>query len=83
MKFAVIALLALSSLSTAVLAEEGHSDLAQVCKAECPSAKSEDEAKKCVEDLLKSKKQDRKFRKSDCHAAYKEHSQHEGKEHNH
>lgn len=58
------------------LASEDHGML-EVCKAECPKAQSEDEAHKCMEDVAKKKKSDKKFRKSDCFAAYKEHEKHE------
>lgn len=58
------------------VASEDHGML-EVCKAECPKAQSEDEAHKCMEGVAKKKKNDKKFRKSDCFAAYKEHEKHE------
>lgn len=61
---------------TYALASEGHGML-EVCKTECPTAKSEDEVHKCMEGVVKKKKDDRKFRKSDCFAAFKEHEKHE------
>ena len=58
------------------LASEDHGML-DVCKAECPTAQSEDDAHKCMEGVVKKKKNDKKFRKSDCYAAFKEHEKHE------
>lgn len=60
-------------------AEEDHK-MREVCKAECPAAKDEQEAHKCVEEVAKKKKADKKFRKSDCFAAYREHEKHEKEE---
>lgn len=57
-------------------ASEDHGMLA-VCKAECPSATTEHEAHKCMKGVVKAKKGDKKFRKSDCFAALKEHEKHE------
>lgn len=62
-------------------ASEDHGML-EACKAECPKAQSEDDAHKCMEGVVKKKKNDKKFRKSDCFAAFKEHEKHE-KEHGH
>ncbi|MBX2994899.1 MAG: hypothetical protein KF681_08755 [Bdellovibrionaceae bacterium] len=66
-------------------AEGAHEhNLQEACKAECPAAKTEDEAHKCMEGVVKKKKEDRKFRKSDCFSAFKEHEKHEKAEgHNH
>ncbi len=61
------------------LASEDHG-MMQLCKAECPSAKTEDEAHKCMDEVVKKKKADKSFRKSDCHAAYREHEKHEKQE---
>ncbi len=58
------------------IASEDHGML-EVCKTECPTAQSEDEAHKCMEGVVKKKKNDKKFRKSDCFAAFKEHEKHE------
>ncbi|MGE4108235.1 MAG: hypothetical protein AB7F66_13555 [Bacteriovoracia bacterium] len=57
-------------------ASEDHK-MVEVCKAECPSAKTEDEAHKCMDGVAKKKAGDKKFRKSDCYAAYREHEKHE------
>lgn len=77
-KAMVMAIMA-SSLPVASLAEEDHK-LREVCKAECPSSKTEDDAHKCMDDVAKKKKADKKFRKSDCFAAYREHEKHEKEE---
>lgn len=58
------------------LASEDHGML-EFCKAECPTAKTEDDAHKCMEGVVKKKKDDKKFRKSDCFEAFKEHEKHE------
>lgn len=65
-------------------AKDGEKALNKVCKVECPNAKDEEEAMKCLKDVVAKKKDDKKFRKSDCHAAFKEHSSHDhGKEDGH
>lgn len=64
-----------------VSASDDHG-LLEACKAECPSAKTEDEAHKCMEGVVKNKKADKKFRKSDCFAAFREAEKHE-KDHKH
>lgn len=56
--------------------------LLEVCKAECPSAKTEEETHKCMEEVVKKKKADKKFRKSDCFAAFREAEKHD-KDHKH
>lgn len=64
-------------------AAEDHG-IMNVCKAECPQAKTEEEAHKCMEGVMKKKKSDRKFRKSDCFAAVTDHEKHEkGEGHQH
>lgn len=65
-------------------AADSHSETAlqDACKADCPSAKSEDEAHACMKGIVKNKKNDKKFRKSDCYSAFKEHEKHE-KDHGH
>lgn len=77
-------ILALGLLSPAfAMGSEDHGML-EVCKAECPQAKTEDDAHKCMDEVVKKKKNDKKFRKSDCFAAHKEHEKHEKEEgHNH
>lgn len=67
-----------------VQAADSHSETAlqDACKAECPTAKTEDEAHACLKEVVKKKKSDKKFRKSDCFAALKEHEKHE-KDHDH
>lgn len=77
-KIATVFSIALS-LAPVVRAEEDHK-LREVCKSECPSAKDEHEAHKCMDDVAKKKKADKKFRKSDCFAAYREHEKHEKEE---
>ena len=76
-------------LSTAMLlplagnASEDHG-MTDLCKAECPLAKTEHETHKCMDELAKKKKNDKKFRKTDCYSAYREHEKHEKEEgHNH
>lgn len=70
-------ILALALTAPAVaFASEDHG-LLEVCKSECPSAQSESDAHKCMEGVVKKKKSDRKFRKTDCYAAFKEHEEHE------
>lgn len=61
------------------LASDDH-NLKEVCKAECPAAKDEHEAHKCMKEVAKKKKDDKKFRKSDCFAALREHEKHEKEE---
>jgi hypothetical protein len=60
-------------------AAEGPS-IHDLCKAECPKAQNEEEAHKCMEQVIQKKKSDRKFRKTDCYAAVKEHEKHEKEE---
>lgn len=78
MKLAII-LSSLIIMGSFAHAEEGHVDLATACKKECPAAQTEEEADKCMDKLSKEKKADKKFRKTDCFAAYKEHKEHESK----
>jgi hypothetical protein len=52
------------------------------CRTECPDAKSEDEAHKCMKDVSKKKKGDPAFKKSECFHAMKEH-EHNEKGHGH
>lgn len=61
--------------SVGAMAAEDHS-LLTVCKGECPSAKTESDAAKCVADMVKAKKSDKQFRKSDCYSAFKDHEKH-------
>lgn len=58
-------------------ASEDHPSLQTACQAECPAAKTEDEAHKCMKAVVKKKKADKKFRKSDCFEALREHEKHE------
>lgn len=67
--------------SIGVSASDDHG-LLSACKAECPSAKTEDEAHKCLEGVVKNKKSDKKFRKSDCFEAFREAEKHD-KDHKH
>lgn len=77
-------LIAIMFTAISAQAAESHSEAAlqEACKAECPSAKSEDEAHTCMKGIVKNKKNDKKFRKSDCYSAFKEHEKHE-KDHDH
>lgn len=75
MKNLNFALVLVLTAPTFAFASEDHGML-DVCKAECPKAQSENEAHLCMEDIVK-KKNDKKFRKSDCFAAFKEHEKHE------
>lgn len=82
MKYTKITLLLLISISPySFAADKGHSMLEQ-CKAECPEAKSEHEAHKCMKDVVKKKKGDASFKKSECFHAMKEH-EHNEKGHKH
>lgn len=61
-------------------ASEDHG-MMELCKTECPSAKTEHETHKCMDELAKKKKKnDKKFRKTDCYSAYREHEKHEKEE---
>lgn len=80
-RFLKVALTVLALTPFYAFSSEDH-NLREACKSECPSAKTEDEAHKCMSDVMKKKKDDRKFKKSDCAAAYREHEKHE-KEENH
>ncbi len=71
----LIFILGLGLMAPAV-ASEDHGML-EVCKLECPSATSEHEMHKCMKGVANKKKNDKKFRKSDCFAALKEHEKHE------
>lgn len=82
MKQTKLVLLFLVSLgSSGYAAEKGHTMLEQ-CKAECPEAKSEDDAHKCMKTVVKKKKGDAAFKKSECFHAMKEH-EHNEKGHKH
>ncbi len=74
-----IALGILASFSASASDDHG---LLEACKTECPSAKTEDEAHKCMEAVVKNKKSDKKFRKSDCFEAFREAEKHD-KDHKH
>jgi hypothetical protein len=64
-------------------ASEDHG-MMELCKTECPSAKTEHETHKCMDELAKKRKNDKKFRKTDCYSAYREHEKHENESgHNH
>lgn len=70
-------------LGVSAMAAEGHEpSLQETCKAECPKAQTEHEAHECMKKVAETKKDDKKFRKSDCFAALKDHEKHE-KEHGH
>lgn len=58
---------------------EGHGGqgILEACKAECPKATTEEEAHTCMEGVVKKKKADRKFRKTDCYAAVQDHEKKE------
>ncbi len=76
MKYLNLILAVTLTMPDFTLASEDHGML-EVCKSECPTAKSEGEAHKCMEDVAKKKKNDKKFRKSDCFAAFRAHEKHE------
>ncbi len=78
MKHLLITLLALSTYGTVVWASDDH-NLLEVCKSECPQAQTEEESHACMKEVVKKKKSDKKFRKSDCHEAVREHEKHEKK----
>ncbi len=61
------------------LAGEGH-NLQEACKSECPAAKTEHETHKCMDEVVKKKKNEKTFMKSECFAAYREHEKHEKEE---
>ena len=75
-KFLGVVLSALLVLPVSVNASEDHG-MMELCKAECPLAKTEHETHKCMDELSKKKKNDKKFRKTDCYSAYREHEKHE------
>ena len=60
-------------------ADEGLT-LQDACKVECSTAKSEHEAHKCMNTVVKSKKSDKGFKKSECFHAYEEHEKNEKKD---
>lgn len=71
------------SILTMSFANAGEAPkMMEACKAECPDAKSEDEADKCMMGVAKKKKGDKAFAKSECFLAMKEHEKHE-KAHGH
>lgn len=73
----IIAAFASLAIGFSATAEEGHEPLNVSCKAECPQAKTEHEAHECMKKVAIVKKNDKKFRKSDCFAALKDHEKHE------
>lgn len=83
MKISVLILMGFfsSSLLPSAHAGDGHT-MMESCKAECPEAKTEDEAHKCMKGVAKKKKGDKAFGKSECLHAMKEHEKHE-KAHGH
>lgn len=76
MKKINLTLAVLGIMSVTAVASDEH-NLRESCKLECPSAKTEDEAHKCMAAVVKKKKADKKFRKSDCYEAFKEHEKHD------
>jgi hypothetical protein len=77
MKTVILSAIALSLASAGTaFASEDH-NLMAACKAECPTAKTEHEAHACMKEVVKKKKGDKKFRKSDCFEALREHEKHE------
>lgn len=73
-----VIVMALCSLAQA---SEDHT-LVESCKAECPTAKTEHEAHKCMDAVAKKKAADKSFKKSECFHAYQEHEKAE-KKHGH
>lgn len=62
----------------------GACETKKACKTECPKANTEEEAHACVAKVVEAKKDDKKFLKSTCYAAFQHHEQHEKDEaHNH
>ncbi len=78
-KLLLIAIISTSSYSYA--AKDGHTML-ETCKAECPAATNEDDAHKCMKDVVKRKKGDKAFKKSMCLHAMQDHEKNE-KSHDH
>lgn len=76
MKNLSISLSLLCIFSISAIASDDH-NLRETCKSECPSAKTEDEAHVCMTGVVAKKKGDKKFRKSDCYEAFKEHEKHD------
>ncbi len=70
-----------SSILSTAQAGDGHT-MMESCKTECPDAKTEDEAHRCMKGVAKKKKGDKAFGKSECLHAMKEHEKHE-KAHGH
>lgn len=66
----------LVGFSGAAFASDDH-NLMEACKTECPNAKNEHESHACMKGVVKNKKSDKKFRKSDCYEAFREHEKHE------
>ncbi len=60
--------------------ENCEGGLKEACKAECPSAKNEHEAHKCMKAVVKAKKSDKEFKKSECFKALVAHEEHEKKD---
>lgn len=79
MKYIKITLSLCIFASLPSFASEDH-NMKEACKAECPSAKTEEDAHKCMKEVVSKKKDDRKFRKSDCYEAFREHEKHEKEE---
>lgn len=74
MKYVSLAILLGMNVAVSAVAEGDHShNIQEACKAECPKAQSEDEVSKCMEGVVKKKSSDKKFKKTECFAAFQEH----------
>ena len=63
-----------TSMAPAAFAADQHAhSMLEACKAQCPTAKTEDETHKCLEALPKKKKSEKAFKDSECFHAYQEH----------
>lgn len=77
-RLALFGILAFANLASfSAYSHDGAMTMLDACKAECPDAKTEDEAHVCVEKIAGAKKKDKKWKESKCSKAYKEHEVHE------
>ena len=84
LKFVLFGFLAFANLvGFSAYSRDGAATMLEACKAECPDAKTEDEAHACVEKIAGTKKKDKKWKESKCSKAYKEHEAHEKGDHKH
>ena len=78
MKLLVFALMGITlvNLNSTAHAGDDHT-MISACKAECPDAKTEHDAHKCMKVVVKKKKGDKGFKKSECFHAFEEHEKSE------